>query len=93
MSLPAVTTISVEELQAHTSEWVHHIGPVHIVENGQVIARLVPEISPKSTSKTDPAVDNPFLRRKLRPGYAAIMHKTYGGKSVDEHLSEDRDGR
>ena len=38
-------------------------------------------------------VENPFLTRKLLPGYAAIMHKRYGGRDSTEIISDMRDGR
>ena len=38
-------------------------------------------------------VENPFLTRKLLPGYAAIMHKRYGGPDSTEIISDMRDGR
>ncbi|MEO6787041.1 MAG: hypothetical protein ABI318_12985 [Chthoniobacteraceae bacterium] len=37
--------------------------------------------------------ENPFLTRKLLPGYEAIMHKRYAGQDSTEIISDMRDGR
>ena len=82
-----MTAISIHELHEHTDLWVHRATeqePIVLTENGQAVARIVPEPAAKA--------ENPFLTRKLLPGYEAIMHKRYPGKDTTEIISDMRDG-
>ena len=83
-----MTAISIHELHEHTALWVRKATeqePIVLTENGEAVAKIVPMPSAKS--------ENPFLNRKLLPGYEALMHKLYGGQDSTEIISEMRDGR
>ncbi|HWB06565.1 MAG TPA: hypothetical protein VG796_26305 [Verrucomicrobiales bacterium] len=80
--------ISIRELHEQTDLWVRKATeqePIVLTDNGQAIARIVPV----------PAVPakNPFLNRKLLPGFAALQAKLHGGTDSTEIISEMRDGR
>ena len=77
--------ITIRELHEHTEDWVRRDVAVRILDQGKVIAILTPV--PRKPQ------GNPFLNRKILPGYAAIMHKSYDGKDSTQIISEDRDGR
>lgn len=83
-----MTAISIHELHEHTDLWVRKATeeePIVLTDKGQAVAKIVPV----------PAVPakNPFLTRKLLPGYEAIMHKRYPGKDITGIISDMRDGR
>lgn len=83
-----MTAISIRELHENTAHWVSKATekePIVVTENGQPVAKIVPVPVAKA--------ENPFLTRKLLPGYKAIMHKRYGGQDSTEIISEMRDGR
>jgi len=83
-----MTAISISELHEHTDLWVRKATeqePIVLTDNGRAVAKIVPVPAAP--------VANPFLTRKLLPGYAAIMHKRYGGQDSTAIISEMRDGR
>jgi antitoxin (DNA-binding transcriptional repressor) of toxin-antitoxin stability system len=82
-----MTAISIRELHEHTDLWVRKATeqePIVLTDQGRAVAKIVP--LPAAP------VSNPFLTRKLLPGYAAIMHKRYGGQDSTTIISEMRDG-
>ena len=82
---PGMSSITIRELHEHTEDWVRKEEAVRILDQGEVVAILTPvPCKPKG---------NPFRNRRLLPGYAAIMHKSYGGTDSTEIVSEMRDGR
>jgi hypothetical protein len=44
-------------------------------------------------SDSPPKRENPFLTRKLLPGFAALQERLTGGTDSTEIISEMRDGR
>jgi antitoxin (DNA-binding transcriptional repressor) of toxin-antitoxin stability system len=80
--------ISIDELHEHTDLWVRKAAeqePIVLTDNGQAVARIVavPAVPAK----------NPFLTRKLLPGFATLQGKLQGGTDSMEIISEMRDGR
>ena len=83
-----MTAISISELHEHTDLWVRKATeqePIVLTDKGLAVAKIVPLPSSKT--------ENPFLNRKLLPGYEAIMHKRYPGKGTTEIVSDMRDGQ
>ena len=81
-------TISLRELHESTGTWVREaarIGALVITDRGKPVARLV--------AVTAALQINPFLTRKLRPGYAKLRGKLGGGSESTQLVSEDRDTR
>ncbi len=81
-------TISIRELHSKTGEYVRkaaRLGEIYITDHGRTIARIVPEAE-------KPEVPY-FARRKLSPGFKAIMHKLKGGTDSTILISEDREDR
>jgi antitoxin (DNA-binding transcriptional repressor) of toxin-antitoxin stability system len=80
--------ISIHELHEQTDLWVRKAveqEPIVLTENGQAVARIVPVPAVPAT--------NPFIARKLLPGFAALQEKLHGGTDSTEIISEMRDGR
>ena len=61
------------------------LGAITVTERGRPIARLEAVIAPRRR--------NPFLARKLRPGYRRFMGKLMGGTDTVTAVSEGREGR
>ena len=83
-----MTAISIHELHEHTDLWVRKATeqePIVLTDKGQAVAKIVPV--PAVSAK------NPFLTRKLLPGFAALQGKLQGGTDSTEIISEMRDGR
>lgn len=61
------------------------LGSITVTERGRPVARLeaVEEVERQ----------NPFLSRKLRPGYRRLMGKLTGGTDSVTIVSEERGGR
>ncbi len=81
-------TISIRELHERTGAWVRkaaEVGSITVTERGRPIARL--------EAVEAPGRQNPFLTRKLRPGYKRLMGKLTGGTDSVTMVSEDREGR
>ena len=81
-------TISIRELHERTGAWVRRaaeLGSITVTERGRPIARL--------EAVEGPGRQNPFLTRKLRPGYKRLMGKLTGGTDSVTMVSEDREGR
>lgn len=81
-------TISLRELHESTGAWVREaarIGAVVITDRGKPIARL-------EAITTEYQV-NPFLSRKVRPGFAKLRGKLGGGSDSMQIIAEDRDAR
>jgi prevent-host-death family protein len=81
-------TISIRELHPRTGVWVKkaaELGSITVTERGRPVARLeAVEGRPR---------ENPFLRRKLRPGYRRLMGKLTGGTDTVTIVAENRRGR
>ena len=80
--------ISVRELHAHTGRYVRKAASrqrVIVTEHGKPVAEIQPLL------REDEAEYNPFKRRVLLPGYAAIMNKPIGGTDSTQIVSEGRD--
>ena len=83
-----MTAISIHELHEHTELWVRKASgqdPIVVTDQGRAVAKLVSFPTAK--------VENPFLNRKLVPGYEALMHKRYPGKESADIISDMRDGQ
>jgi len=80
-------TISIRELHERTGEWVRKVarlGPITVTERGRPIARIE---AVEERGRT-----NPFLTRKLRPGYKRLRGRLTGGTDTVTIVSEDRGG-
>ena len=67
-------TISIRELHERTGAWVRRaaeLGAITVTERGRPIARL--------EAVEGPGRRNPFLARKLRPGYKRLLGKLKAG--------------
>lgn len=83
-----MTAISIHELHEHTDLWVRkatEAEPIVVTDQGRAVARIVPFPASIET--------NPFLTRKLLPGFAELQSKLYGGIDSTDIISEMRDGR
>ncbi len=83
-----MTAISISELHEHTALWVSKATeqePIVLTDKGQPVAKIVP--LPASTA------ENPFLTRKLLPGFAELQSKLSGGTDSAQIISEMRDER
>jgi antitoxin (DNA-binding transcriptional repressor) of toxin-antitoxin stability system len=81
-------TISLRELRESTGTWVREaarVGALVITDRGKPVARL-------EAIAVDLQI-NPFLARKLRPGYAKLRGKLGGGTESTRIVSEERDAR
>ena len=81
-------TISLRELHESTGAWVREaarIGALVITDRGKPVAHL--------EAGTSDLQINPFLKRKLRPGYAKPRGKLRGGSNSTQIVSDDRDAR
>lgn len=81
-------TISIRELHERTGAWVRkaaQLGSITVTERGRPVARL--------EAVEGRGRENPFLTRKLRPGYRRLMGKLRGGTDSVSIVSEARDGR
>jgi antitoxin (DNA-binding transcriptional repressor) of toxin-antitoxin stability system len=79
-------TISLRELHESTGAWVREaarIGALVITDRGKPVARI-------EAVSSDVQI-NPFLTRKLRPGYLKLRGKLGGGTESTQIVSEDRD--
>ncbi len=56
-----------------------------LTDNGQPVAKIVP--LPVTKAK------NPFLTRKLLPGFSELRGRLYDGTDSTQIISEMRDGR
>ena len=85
---PRMTSISIRELHENTDLWVRKATesePIVVTDHGQAVAK----ITPIPVAKTD----NPFLHRKLLPGFAELQRKLTGGTDSTQIISDMRDGR
>ena len=83
-----MTAISIRELHENTDAWVRKATeqePVVLTENGQAVAKIVPVTVAKQ--------ENPFVTRKLLPGFAELQAKLSGGTDSTQIISEMRCGR
>ena len=83
-----MTAISISELHEHTALWVSKATeqePIVLTDKGRPVAKIVPLPAAKTA--------NPFLTRKLLPGFAALQGKLSGGTDSTQIVSEMRDGR
>ena len=80
--------ISFRELHENTRARVRklaRVGPLVITNREKSVAKFEAAIA-------DPQI-NPFLARKLRPGYAQLRGKLGGGSESTRIVSDDRDRR
>lgn len=83
-------TITIEELHAHTGEWISKAAEhdeITVTDGGKAVAVIRP------LTTRPPALHNPFLQRKLVPGFAELQTRLTGGTDSTQIISEDRDGR
>ena len=81
-------TISIKDLHDKTGHWLRRVraeGEVVVTERGTPVVRMLPPAK-------FPA-GNPFARRKLLRGVAAIMKRPIGGPDSAHIISAMRDGR
>ncbi len=85
--LPGMAAISIHELHEHTDLWVRKAAeePIILTDGGEAVAKIVSVLpSPK---------ENPFLTRKLLPGFAELQAKLSAGADSAQIISEMRDER
>jgi antitoxin (DNA-binding transcriptional repressor) of toxin-antitoxin stability system len=83
-----MVAISIKQLHEQTDHWVRQateLEPVVLTENGRAVAKIL--------AVTAIAAANPFLTRKLLPGFAELQARLAGGTDSADILSEMRDGR
>ncbi len=83
-----MTSISIRELHENTDLWVRKATeqePIVVTDEGHAVAK----ITRIPTAKTG----NPFLNRKLLPGFAELQARMTGGTDSAQIISEMRDGR
>ena len=83
-----MTAISIHELHENTDLWVRKATeqePIVLTDKGQAVAKIVPV--PVASA------ENPFLTRKLLPGFAELQAKLSGGTDSTQIISEMREGR
>lgn len=83
-----MTAISILELHENTDLWVRKATeqePIVLTDNGEIVAKVVPVRSP--------GADNPFLNRKLLPGFLELQSKLCRGAESTHIISEECDGR
>lgn len=88
VTLSLMKTISLRQLHESTGAWVREaarIGALVITDRGKPVARL--------EAVTTGLQINPFLTRKLRPGYSKFRGKLSGGAESTQIISDDRDSR
>ncbi len=81
-----MTAISIHELHEHTDLWVRkatHLEPIVVTADGVAVAKIVPFTADVS--------ENPFLHRKLLPGFAELQETLTAGTDSTEIISEMRD--
>jgi len=82
-----MTAISIHELHEHTDLWVRKATdqePIVVTADGVVLAKIVPF--------TADLCENPFLNRKLLPGFAELQATLSSGSDSTEIISEMREG-
>jgi antitoxin (DNA-binding transcriptional repressor) of toxin-antitoxin stability system len=83
-----MTAISIHQLHEDTGLWVRKATeqePIVVTDEGRAVAKIVPFAAPKT--------GNPFLTRKLLPGFAELQAQMSGGTDSTDIISEMRDGR
>ena len=83
-----MTAISIRELHENTALWVRKATeeePIVLTDKGQAVAKIVPV--PVAHA------ENPFLTRKLLPGFAELQAQLSGGTDSAQIISDMRDGR
>jgi prevent-host-death family protein len=78
--------VSIRELHQRTGVWIRRaveLGSITVTDRGRPIARI------QAIGDDRPA--NPFLTRKVRPGYRRLMGKLTRGTDSGTMVSEDRD--
>lgn len=86
-----MATITLNELHEHTEQWLRGVEAyreIIVTDKGRPVARIQP-IAPDEKS----ASANPFLNRKLLPGFAELQARLHGGTDSTQMISEDREGR
>ena len=87
-TLVRMTAISIHELHENTDLWVRKSTeqePIVLTDKGRAVAKIVPV--PVANA------ENPFLTRKLLPGFAELQAKLSGGTDSAQIISDMRDGR
>jgi antitoxin (DNA-binding transcriptional repressor) of toxin-antitoxin stability system len=83
-------TITIRELHEKTGRWVRGVwrhGEIRVTDNGQTVAKLVPD--------TDPAPVPYFARRKVSAAFRRLERSGKTGTGTDSTIaiSEDREDR
>ena len=81
-------SISIKALHDRTGHWLRRVkaeGELIVTERGTPVARMLPP--------TKVPAGNPFARRKLLRGIAALMQRPIGGPDSADIISSMRDGR
>ncbi|EDY20022.1 hypothetical protein CfE428DRAFT_2611 [Chthoniobacter flavus Ellin428] len=83
-----MTAITIDELHEQTALWVRKAteqDPILLTDNGQPVAKIVRvPILPAR---------NPFLTRRLLPGFAQLQRELSAGTESTQAISEMREGR
>jgi prevent-host-death family protein len=85
-------SISIRELHARTGKWVRQVadhGQVVITDNGQAVARMVPEVK---ESKAPYFSQRRFINRKMKL-WIESGKLGRGGTDATAGISEDREDR
>ena len=78
--------VSIRELHQRTGVWIRRaveLGSITVTDRGRPIARI--------QAIGEDRADNPFLTRKVRPGYRRLMGKLTQGTDSGTMVSGDRD--
>jgi antitoxin (DNA-binding transcriptional repressor) of toxin-antitoxin stability system len=83
-------TITIEELHAHTGEWISRAAQedeITVTDGGKALVVIRGVVAGPQPGH------NPFHERKLVPGYAELQGRLVGGTDSTLIISEDREGR
>lgn len=87
-----MTTITIKQLHERTGEWVRKAAEseeITVTDRGTPVARLTPLAAAEPVRRQP----NPWLQRKLLPGFAELQKRLAGGMDSTQIISEMRDGR
>jgi len=81
-------SVSIRQLHERTGWYVRQVaetGGLYVTDRGRTVARIVPE-------QERPEVPY-FARRRLLPGFRAVMHRLSGGTDSTTLIAQDREDR
>lgn len=84
-----MAAISIHELHEQTDLWVRKAAAredVLITDNGHAVAKIVPV-------PAEAPMSNPFLSRRVLPGFAELQTGLSGGTDSSKAIEESRDER